>query len=107
MRGFSGRLFVLTITQLQKVAKQSPSTEQCRYIKGGLNAIKPSAVHNFFPRSAKFSSSSQCHMQIKVLIQLSFRQTLPATSAVTLLPMVGEASEYDVIGVDEGQFVSN
>lgn len=32
------------------------------------------------------------------------KQTLPATSAVTLLPMVGEASEYDVIGVDEGQF---
>ncbi len=46
---------------------------------------------------------------IRVTYKIFFifsRQTLAATAATELMPLIEKADEYDVIGVDEGQFVS-
>ena len=40
------------------------------------------------------------------LTSFLYRQTLAASAATKLMPLLSEAEKYDVIGVDEGQFVS-
>lgn len=35
-----------------------------------------------------------------------FRQTLPAVAATELSTLKTEAEQYEIIGIDEGQFVS-